>query len=213
MQDIPLIIFAKAPVPGKVKTRLHDKCSAETAAYVAELLLTHIVELACDHWQGEVIISVAGEIQHPVIVRLYEEYPVDCISQLEGDLGQRMHHAFEQVGRPAAIIGADVPACSAATLQNAWQSLANGNNVIGPALDGGYYLIGLQQPFAELFENVDWGTANVYQQTLTHADDASLSLQTLEYMSDLDTWSDIEALVNAKPEAIPALTKLCRDKL
>lgn len=211
-QDIPLMIFAKAPVPGQVKTRLMDRCDAEAAAYIAELLLSHMVKIACQHWPGRVVISVAGDQQHSVFATLKQKYLVECIGQSDGDLGVRMHHAFDfafkgSVG-PAAIIGADVPHCSADVLQEAWLNLSNGANIIGPAVDGGYYLIGLQQPCVELFDGVDWGTSKVYQQTLDRARDVPLSFHVLPSLSDLDTWADIKAFIEDKPMAIPELTEL-----
>ena len=183
---IPLILFAKAPIAGQVKTRLQSHCSLSQAADIAEILLTAALDSAIKHWPGRVILASWPDISHPTILKLSNEFSVQLILQGEGDLGDKMHTALEQFGYPAAIMGTDAPHIKPTDLMLAYKFLRNGNNVIGPSTDGGYYFLGLAKPKPSLFENIEWGTENVLQPTLERGE-----FELLTEMTDIDLWADV----------------------
>ena len=120
-----------------------------------------------------------------------------CVAQVEGDLGTRMAHAvaaaFAEHGAPVMVLGADVPHVSTACLAEA-AAVAPGRVVIGPAEDGGYYLIGLARPAPELFAGVRWGGDDVLDATRTHARRLGLRAELLPSTFDVDEAADVERL-------------------
>jgi rSAM/selenodomain-associated transferase 1 len=115
--------------------------------------------------------------------------------QGEGDLGKRMErsliNAFNQKAERVIIIGTDCPDLNSQILITAFEQLEVFNLVLGPALDGGYYLIGLQQPIAELFMNISWGTAQVFVKTVEIAQKLNLSIGYLQSLADIDRPEDL----------------------
>lgn len=194
VRDIPLVVFAKVPQPGKVKTRLLRCCSAVQATVIAEILLRETVRNVSLNWPGKVYIASWPTTDNPLIQELAKQYGLSVILQHEGDLGQKMFATFEQLKYPAAIIGSDAPTVTADNLIQAHQQLANGNDVLGPATDGGYYLIGLTAPQANLFTDIAWGTERVLQQTRTRH-----SFAMLEPLTDIDLWEDVIELSQRLP--------------
>jgi rSAM/selenodomain-associated transferase 1 len=119
-------------------------------------------------------------------------------SQAGADLGARMAHAFETHFRrgdtPVIVIGADAPGVGAATIREAERALAGADAVIGPALDGGYYLLGLNAPAAGIFEGVPWDTDGVFEVTVALCRQCHLEVKLLAPLRDLDTAADLRAL-------------------
>jgi uncharacterized protein len=121
----------------------------------------------------------------------------DVIAQRGSDLGQRIRHVFEDVFRlgpeSVVVLGSDLPDLPPRLLTDAVTALRDGNDrvVVGPATDGGYYLIGMNRPHPELFEQVAWGTERVLAQTLHIASRAELPVEVLEQWADVDTMSDL----------------------
>lgn len=117
-------------------------------------------------------------------------------TQGEGDLGIRMErsltNAFQQKAEQVIIIGTDCPSLNSQILATAFQQLKTFNLVLGPAVDGGYYLIGLQQPIPELFTNIHWGTDQVLIQTLKIAQNHDLSIYSLPPLADIDRPDDLK---------------------
>ena len=187
MPEPHIIIFVKAPRPGFVKTRLAAAIGNEAAcgAYrqLAETVLAHLAPLPrlelrftpddaedeITHWLSD------GWTAHP---------------QGEGDLGERMHRAFTEAKGPAIIIGSDCPQVELSDLRTAAKTLQARDAVIGPATDGGYWLIGLNAPCPALFENIKWSTSDVLPKTLEKANEAGLSVQLLRELTDVDTGED-----------------------
>jgi len=89
VSDIPLLLFAKAPIAGKVKTRLQSHCSPEQAATIAEILLEESIVKATQAWPGEVFISVGLDIDHAFLQKMARQYPIKLTMQCDGDLGDR----------------------------------------------------------------------------------------------------------------------------
>lgn len=194
-----LILFAKKPAAGAVKTRLQPPLSPSQAAAVADILLRQSVCLARQHWPGEIALAVTPSAGDSWWESVAGDGRIPVTDQAAGDLGQRMRHALEQAPGPAAVMGCDVPHCRAGILRRAYRELERGHNVIGPSLDGGYYLLGLQRPQALLFQGVEWGSGRVLAQTLVRAGMAGVHFHCLDALRDLDRWEDILAVRHRLP--------------
>ena len=200
--DIPLLLFAKAPIAGKVKTRLTTHCTPLQAAKIAEILIDRSLHAATEYWPGSVCLSVWQDQDHAFINSMLNKYGVNLISQKDGDLGEKMHGSFEEVGYPAAIMGCDAPLIPPKYFIQAYRYLELNKNVIGPSEDGGYYLIGLSAAKPDLFSNVSWGAEVVLKETLAIAREKAIELNQLPYCFDVDRWSDLmrasEAIASLK---------------
>ena len=198
MSDIPLLLFAKAPVAGKVKTRLQSHCSAQQAADIACLLIQASLQNVCKYWPGKVYLSVWLDHAHPFFQQMLDQYPVTMTQQCDGDLGEKMRHALHEFGYPAVVMGCDAPHVSASALRNAYQALQAGRPVIGPSVDGGYYLLGLTRPVDALFSAMPWGTSAVLSKTHSAAQTAGVNLLELEPLNDVDEWRDLLELAETE---------------
>ena len=196
--SIPLLIFAKAPVAGQVKTRLQSHCSAEQAAEIAGILLQETLTLACDRWPGEVVLAAWPSAADKAITKIADQFNVLTVDQGAGDLGDKMSRAAEGFGYPVAIIGSDSPHMSAEHLTNTYENLLRGMHTIGPSTDGGYYLIGLAHDEPNVFSEIEWSTETVFESTISRAEFNILSSET-----DIDHWDDV---INAST-ALPALAQ------
>lgn len=199
--DIPLFLFAKAPIPGKVKTRLQAHCSAAQAAKIACILLEESIRTVTQHWPGKLYLSVWLDSEHPFFARMQQQYSIELVVQCDGDLGAKMRDALARFGYPAVVMGCDAPHTSEQTLRATYQALLEGKSVIGPSEDGGYYLLGLNEPADFLFKGVAWGQESVLAQTLASAEQHQLALLQLDALNDVDEWND---LLKAA-ELLPAL--------
>jgi len=162
-----LIIFARAPQLGEVKTRLAKTVGAERALALYEAFLDD----TCALTQGlgaRRVLSIAGDVDHPRVAHLAKSQRLTLEPQGDGDLGERMARAIAtHVPRgPVVIIGSDAPTLPRAHLHQALDELMAHDVVIGPSDDGGYYLIGARVPVPELFVDVHWSTAEVLPTTL-----------------------------------------------
>ena len=194
MSQPDLILFAKQPLPGKVKTRLQPHYSPEQAAEISSFLIRATVELAVSAWPGDVYLYAAPGPEHPLFHALAEEFHIHLAAQAEGDLGYKMLSALrEGIERQgcAAVMGCDVPHCPWNVIDQANDWLVRGRNVLGPALDGGYYFIGMHEARPELFEAIEWGSGQVAETTLARAAQAGIEFEMLPRMRDLDTPEDL----------------------
>jgi uncharacterized protein len=192
-----LIVMAKAPVAGAVKTRLIPALGAERAAALAERLLEHALRQAVAAKVGVVELCAAPDVDHPTFVRLQGEHGVVLSAQGEGDLGQRMQRALEHAlsqGGPACLIGTDAPALDAATLRRAFAELQHHDAVFAPAFDGGYALVGLRRPAPTIFERMPWSTAQVMTLTRQRLAAAGLTFTELPTVHDIDEAADLRHL-------------------
>lgn len=194
MQNGLLMIFAKAPVAGYAKRRLIPALGAEKAA----LLQTHLIEhtLATAVATGIPLeLWCAPDASHPFFAECAAQYPIILRSQAGRDLGERMHHAFsDALGRGpwVLIIGCDSPALTPEMLIESSQMLEQGcDAVIGPAEDGGYYLIGLRRPEPSLFHDIPWGAGVVLERTRERLHALGWGWQELAPLWDLDRPDDL----------------------
>jgi rSAM/selenodomain-associated transferase 2/rSAM/selenodomain-associated transferase 1 len=187
------LVMAKAPVAGRVKTRLQPAFTPEACAEIQEALIERTVRWAIDVAPGAAFVAHDGELAAA---------GADLIPQAEGHLGERLAAAtarvFERREGPLLVVGVDTR-LTAAHAEAALAHLAAGRDaVFGPALDGGYYLVALARPAPELFaiEPAAWGGPEVLVRSLAAARDAGLSVATLDPERDLDTPADAEALID-----------------
>ncbi len=189
-----LIIFAKNPQLGKVKTRLAATIGDEKALAIYNQLLSHTE-------------AIASKVNYDKYV-FYSNY-VDQDDLWNNDLffkelqnginlGDRMTNAFRTIfgkgHHRIVIIGTDCPEISTANIESAFQSLDENEIVIGPAHDGGYYLIGMKQEHRSLFENISWSTATVLWETLAKCKSLNLNYQLLPTLRDIDREDDLKYL-------------------
>src|SRR3972149_2224967 len=157
MSQPQLILFARQPIPGQVKTRLQPDYSPERAAEIAAFMIRATVELAVSTWPGDVMLYVWPATEHLLFHRLTNEFRIRLARQADGDLGAKMLDALRAgIARKgsAAVMGCDVPHCGWDVIDQANGWLARGKNVLGPTEDGGYYFIGLQETQPELFDEM-----------------------------------------------------------
>ena len=194
-----LIVFTRYPEPGKTKTRLISALGKEGAAnlhrQLAEHTLRQVKSLVADA-SGTVEVYFTGATE-----ALMREWLGDNIvyqQQGNGDLGDRMARAFDRAfsagSEQVVIIGIDCPSIDAKLLLYAFEQLHSTDLVLGPAADGGYYLIGLGRIVPELFTGINWGTSRVLAQTLAHAQRLNLSIYQLPVLTDIDRPSDLSSL-------------------
>ncbi len=193
--DTLLMIFCKAPVAGQVKTRLTTELTAEQAKQVHIELTQRTLQLADQINLCPVQLWCTPSTDHSFFTAATQAYHVILQLQQGMGLGARMSHAFclalECYSR-ALIIGCDCPSLTIKDLESAIIALNQENCcVLAPAEDGGYVLIGLNQPHPELFDNMPWGTALVYEQTRARAKQYNLRFQELQQQWDVDTLEDL----------------------
>ncbi|MDE3202636.1 MAG: TIGR04282 family arsenosugar biosynthesis glycosyltransferase [Acidobacteriota bacterium] len=199
-----VVVMAKAPRPGHVKTRLAPLLGHDGCARLAAALLQHSVSVAVASGL-EVTVAFDPPDGRAEIAALLPA-GVGLEAQAPGDLGQRMAAAAARPlgqGHPVVLIGTDAPTLTSASLLAAARELRRVDAVFGPAADGGYYLLGLSRPAPGLFAlGSRWGGPEVLDASLVAARRAGLSVSRLETRRDLDTPDDAAAL--AADERVPA---------
>lgn len=188
MEDA-LIIFIKNPVKGKVKTRI-AQTAGEDAAHAIYLALMEHTRFITSKVNADRLLFYSDAIQwdDPWSAEQFQKHLQQGYS-----LGDRICHAFENAFsryRRVVIIGSDCPGLSSGIIQQAFELLREAPMVLGPALDGGYYLLGLQEHTPCLFEDIDWGTPSVLEQTLAKGARRGISPRLLPILPDIDTEAD-----------------------
>ncbi len=192
------MIFAKAPVPGKVKTRLIPALGEDGASAFYERMALHCIAVGVGARVGAVDLWCAPSSDHPFFVRCARRFQVNLRDQIEGDLGERMIHAFSEAFRlsPVALLmGSDCPSLTSKDIWLAKTVLDRGDDaVIVPSEDGGYVLLGLKHPAPELFRGVPWGTDRVLSETRARLLLLGWRWQELTEKWDVDRPEDLERL-------------------
>jgi rSAM/selenodomain-associated transferase 1 len=209
-----LIVFARAPVVGMAKTRLItglDEVAAHqlyTAMFLDTLALARRAGMP-------VLLSLAGESH---VLDLPPSW--EAVQQPDRSFGERLSWSFEQAFRRGAkhavLIGADLPQLAAQTVVEAFAALATHDAVVGPTLDGGYYLLGLNQPSPWLFNGVSWSTAEVYGETLALLTERQKCTATLAVERDVDTLDDalvLAAVLREEPQRAVLTARVLREVL
>jgi len=188
-----LIVFAKAPRPGEVKTRLAADVGVDEAARIYRTMGRQIVDAVRPGAYATRIHHAPPDAAKEMASWLGRER-VSYHPQIDGDLGHRMAAAFEESFQDAdrvCIIGTDAPSVCQETIDEAFTALGASDVVIGPAADGGYYLLALKSPCPALFEGIAWSSPEVLDSTLERASAVGLTVQLLAQASDVDTVADV----------------------
>lgn len=193
-----ILVFVRAPEPGRVKTRLAAEIGAEAALRVYTRLARHTLAEAlalAPQVTVRVHFTPAGAA---AAVRRWLGEGADYLPQGAGDLGERLEQAFREAFMagfaPVVVVGSDLPHLSASLLQRALELLEEEDAVLGPARDGGYYLLGLRRDLPGLFEDISWSTDRVFAQTLARLRAAGVEPALLETLSDVDVAADLPEL-------------------
>lgn len=184
------MIFTRPPVLGKVKTRLAADIGDDAALKIYKFLLDHTVSVTKDvevvkqvHYSEEIILNDIWDN------RIYEKK-----LQRGEDLGERMQNAFEEGFTSGyeniIIIGSDLFDLCREDIEKAFSLLKHKDYVIGPAEDGGYYLLGMKSMLPQIFQNKKWGTSTVFQETVSDLREEDVAY--LEYRNDVDVYADIK---------------------
>jgi len=204
-------IFAKAPIPGRVKTRLTPPLTPEAAARVARACLEVSLRRFVPTVDAPFTLFLDGEAD-PTLRALAAELGIPIVSQAVGDLGARLHAAFSNLRKTGATktlaIGSDSPTLDPARIEKAIAALDEKDVAIGPTEDGGYYLIGVRGPADRLFERIPWSTPEVARVTLERAKELGLSVHLLPAWYDVDDVASLRRAVNDASGTIPALVDI-----
>jgi uncharacterized protein len=194
-----LAILTKAPIAGQVKTRLAPVLGPEGAADLYHCFLSDTLDLAL-HVGGVEVSILYDPPEASQWLRDMAGESIDVAPQSGGDLGRRMNngfrHLFARGCGSAVIIGADLPTLPLSRLTAAFAMLDRQPAVLGPTMDGGYFLIGLRDLQPQLFQGVAWGTRQVLGQTVDRANHLGLAVECLEPWYDVDTVEDLDFLIS-----------------
>ena len=186
-----LLIFAKNFEPGKVKTRLAATLGHAKAFSIYTQLLEHTVSVTNYLHVDKIVFYSSHIAQEDVWNDNYYHKQV----QEGSDLGERMNNAFSYAFQKGydrvVIIGTDCPELTAGILMNAFAYLNNHDVVIGPAADGGYYLLAMKQHYSALFKNINWSTETVLEETLEICMENNLNYTLLPVLHDVDEERDL----------------------
>jgi rSAM/selenodomain-associated transferase 1 len=192
-------LFAKAPVEGTVKTRLAADIGAAAATAHYRRVGRAVADAVARDYSVTVWYDPPGE--EALMRRWLGDHRLSV--QQGRDLGERLAHAFRthfaSGDTPVIAIGADCPGVDATVIGDAVRHLATHDVAIGPTVDGGYYLLGLNAPRPELFDAVPWSTADVFRVTAERCRARELSVALLPTLRDIDTLADLEALGPDRP--------------
>ncbi|MDZ7691497.1 MAG: TIGR04282 family arsenosugar biosynthesis glycosyltransferase [Balneolaceae bacterium] len=185
-----LIIFVKNPREGEVKTRLAKSVGDQKALRIYTKLL---------EYTRDIVRPVAVDLQvwyssYIPLKDLWDNTGAEKRTQQGENLGDRMKHAFKTVFAEgynrAVIIGSDCAQLDSSIIQQAFENLESFHTVIGPSTDGGYYLLGMDSMYGELFEDMTWSTGHVFEDTIQTIKNKNLSCQRLQSLNDVDTIDD-----------------------
>jgi len=196
-----LMVFCKAPDAGKVKTRLSASFDQRgldgkrIAARIHEYLALHILRRIMKNNVAPVQLWCSPSKNHPFFQKCKNEFNLDLKDQGAGDLGERMSNAYDETLKnndPVIVVGTDCPMLDSSVITQAFTLLHNNKcSVIGPAEDGGYFLLGLSENQPAIFENISWGSSSVFHETLNKL---SGQVHELSELWDVDRPEDLERL-------------------
>ena len=185
-----IIIFTRNPELGKVKTRLAKTIGDESALNIYKFLLHHTEQIIRN-------IDCDKAVYYSVKIRnndIWDKTVYQKHQQKGNDLGKRMHNAFRDAFskgyKKVVIVGSDLYDLKAKDINKAFEQLSKCDVVIGPAVDGGYYLLGMKIMHSQIFQNKDWGTSTVFQSTINNLQNENVFL--LHELNDVDIYDDMK---------------------
>lgn len=189
MTNRVVITFVKNAVLGTVKTRLADTIGDENALTIYKKLL-QITEDAIRHTKSDHRIYFSSEIDNNLWKGL------DKFTQRGADLGERIQNAFQECFdagyEQVVIVGSDLPDLDSAIIEEAFENLDSNDVVIGPSLDGGYYLLGQSKMHSFIFEDMAWSQENLFDQTIDKLISSENKYSLLKSLNDIDTIEDLK---------------------
>ncbi len=194
-----LIIFTRKPEKGKVKTRLAQGVGDDKALEIYKFLLQHTAKITAK-------VKAHKQVYYTEAIAKNDAWDDNIFEkkvQIDGDLGQKMQQAFEQAFQNefenVVIVGSDLYDIDHQLINEAFAKLEHNDVVIGPATDGGYYLLGTKTIFPEIFENKPWGTDEVLNLTLKNLKSKQVALleakNDIDYAEDLDDFPELKTLL------------------
>ena len=198
-----IIVFAREPVPGHTKTRLIPVLGDIGASRLHESMILHALENVSSFDTSSVELY-AGSIDSPFLEACARQYRSELRLQQGNDLGQRMYRACQDTLASAEwviLVGTDCPTMTRGDIHDAIEHLRSGVDVVlGPAYDGGYYLVGLRRNDPSLFDDMPWGSEHVFEQTTARIDTLGWTFARLATRHDIDRPEDLVHL----PESLRA---------
>jgi rSAM/selenodomain-associated transferase 1 len=196
-KDIAIIVFTRFPVEGKVKTRLAKNTGNKFAVSFFRACAEHTFkELIKIKETGSDLFLFCSEENEIEQVKQWTGNNFDYYSQQGSDLGLRMYNAFDSVFKKSykkvIIIGTDAPDVNMNIIQSAISVLDNYSVVIGPANDGGYYLLGIKSKLIDLFSGIEWSTDSVFDTTIEKLNNSKIKYFMLDELTDIDTLEDLQ---------------------
>lgn len=191
-----LVVFVRQPIPGRVKTRLAATVGDGAACAVYRAMAEHVVMAVQDPGWTTLLY-----VDHPDgVVPVREWLGLPTHLQRGADLGERLQNSVaDHNNARVVVIGTDAPDVDATVVASAFLALDTHHLVLGPAYDGGYFLIGLQCPLPEVFEGIEWSTERVLSQTVQAAINANATVHIMEPRRDIDTEDDVRSYLAEQP--------------
>ena len=190
-----VIVFARYPERGKVKTRLAKEIGEESALEFYTSCAENTFS-ECKKIKSENILLYLfySGVKDKTLIAKWAGFDFVCLPQAGSDLGERMSNAFSEVFsngiKKAVIIGTDIPDIDAKLINRACEVLNYADVIIGPSDDGGYYLLGMKKKYDFLFENINWSTKSVFSETQFRIIKNNLNYFILSELVDIDTKDD-----------------------
>jgi rSAM/selenodomain-associated transferase 1 len=198
-----LLIFARAPQAGHTKTRLIPLLGAQGAALLHERMIARALVAAEAAALGPIELWCAPSSSHPFFAGCVQRHRLSLHEQVGVSLGDSLRHAHDDAFKRHGcilMIGTDCPVLTTTHLQRAAIALQSHEAVIIPAEDGGYVLLGLKGPCPQVFANIAWSTADVFEQTMARLREANRSCRVLETLWDVDRPQDHARLRATMPD-------------
>jgi rSAM/selenodomain-associated transferase 1 len=214
-----LLVFAKTPKPGKVKTRLLAAVSADVAAALHAACIEDTLRVVRKMRGCDAFVFAAGGTGYfrRLVKKQGSSARMQVLPQRGSDLGARMENAFRKcfaMGfREVVVIGTDTPWMGVERVRRAFTELKRNDVVIGPAEDGGYYLLGMRKMVAEIFQGIPWGTERVLELTLEVIAEQKVRGKLLRRDFDLDRPEDLKraaGMLKRRPRVAPGLAAAIR---
>lgn len=199
-----LLVFAKSPEAGKVKTRLIPDIGVTAATNLYKELLTRTLNSAANFSYLDKQLWLSGNKEHSFFNSFNKTNVFKIMKQSGLNLGEKMFNAFNHAlieYAYAVLIGCDCPSLTIQDFKTAATMLETDKDIVlGPAEDGGYYLIALKKNYIELFSDIEWGADSVFLTTLTKAKELNLNIGLLTKRIDIDRVTDIPVFEEIKKQ-------------